>query len=180
MKIIANGIANLTDARYFAAMGVDWIGFNLGLNSPLTIEHVMAFANWVEGPKFFLDVRGRIETEIAEMLGNFQAAGLLSDARTSLQHYAGKTIGTLKNGDGVDSSTDTLIYTLEQWQQDATPGNSIVVEEVWVEISNVEEFENLKGSIEMISGIVVSGGDEQKVGIKSYDDLDELFEFVRS
>ena len=160
-------------------MGVDWIGFNMDVNSPLTIEHVMAFANWVEGPEFFLDVRGRAETEIAEMLGSFQAAGLLSNARTPLPHYAGKTIGVLKNGDGVDSLTDTLIYTHEQWQQGVTPDNSTVVEEMWVEVSNVEEFENLEGSIEMISGIVVSGGDEQKVGIKSYDDLDELFEFVR-
>jgi len=169
----------LTDARYFAAMGVDWIGFNMGIDNPLTIEHVKAFANWVEGPEFFLDVRGRAETEIAEMLGNFQVAGLLSDAGTPLTHYSGKTIGIFINGDGVDGLTDTLIYTHEQWEQHVTAANSVSAEEVWVEVHNVEDLENLKGSIEMITGIVVSGGAEQKVGMKSYDDLDELFEHVR-
>ena len=67
MKIIANRVTNLTDARYFAAMGVDWIGFDMGTDSQLSIEHVIAFSDWVEGPQFYLDVRGRSEEQIADV-----------------------------------------------------------------------------------------------------------------
>ncbi len=179
MKIIANEITNLTDARYFAAMGVDWIGFDMGLNSPLSIEHVMAFADWVEGPEFFLDVRGKSEDQIAEMLGNFQAAGLLIDEGVSLPHYAGKVIRAQEQGVSGNSPTDILICTIECWQERGQGSNLAEAEEVWVVIDNVAEHDNLKAATDMISGIVVSGGDEQKVGLKSYDDLDELIEHIR-
>jgi len=179
VKIIAIGVANLTDARYFAAMGADWIGFSMGPDSPLSIEHVMAFADWVEGPEFFLDVRGRSEDQIAEMLGNFQAAGLLSDEGVALPHYAGKMITTYAHDDTNNDPTDILIYTHRQWLERTPDVYSNVAEEEWVKACNKEEYQSLKRTTDMISGIVVSGGEEQKVGIKSYEDLDELIECIR-
>jgi phosphoribosylanthranilate isomerase len=183
VKIIANGIANLTDARYFAAMGVDWIGFDVRLDSPLSIEHVMAFADWVEGPQFFLDVRGRSDDQIAEILGSFLAEGLLTDKATSLTHYAGKIITVLEHESAgnslTDTLTDTLIYTQEQWQEGQADKQLDEAADVWIEIRNVTDYHILKGATNMISGIVLSGGNEEKVGVKSYDDLDELIDFIR-
>jgi hypothetical protein len=179
MKIIANGITSLTDARYFAAMGVDWIGFDMGLHSPLSIEHVMTFADWLEGPQFFLDVRGRSEDQIAVMLGNFQAAGLLMDEGASLPHYAGMIIAT-EYSDASDRLAHTLIYTHEEWQKEVAQHTSIEADEVWVEIGSIAEYQMLQKGMDRISGIVVSGMDEQKIGVMSYDNLDKIIEVIRA
>ncbi|NJN34709.1 MAG: hypothetical protein HC817_11125 [Saprospiraceae bacterium] len=53
LKIKANAITNLTDARYFAAKEVEWLSFNFIENAPDYIEPMRARAifEWVEGPK---------------------------------------------------------------------------------------------------------------------------------
>ncbi len=181
MKIIAIGIANLTDARYFAAMGVDWIGFSMGANRPLSVEHIIAFADWVEGPRFFLDVRGKPDVRIAEILGDFEAAGLLIDHGTTLPHYGGKVIRALEQVSTNHDTTDILIYSFDQWQASiAGANNSHNAEEVWVNVQDTAEYLDLTGASDTISGIIISGGAEQKIGVKSYDELDELIERIRS
>ena len=49
----ASSISNLTDARYFAAWHVDWLGFDLtpdGLTI-LPLPEVKEIKDWIEGPK---------------------------------------------------------------------------------------------------------------------------------
>ena len=51
-KILAGSITNLTDARYFAAWEVEWMGFNLNASEETFMPpaQVMAIKEWVEGP----------------------------------------------------------------------------------------------------------------------------------
>lgn len=53
MLIKASRITNLTDARYFAAKEVDFLGFNLeeGTEGYLDPMYMKAIREWVEGPK---------------------------------------------------------------------------------------------------------------------------------
>ena len=52
-RVKASQITNLTDARYFAAWEVEWLGFNFDKGSENYIQpQVMkAIKEWVEGPK---------------------------------------------------------------------------------------------------------------------------------
>ena len=52
IKVKAGSITNLTDARYFAAREVEWLGFPIGSGEGL-IEpaKVKAIAEWVDGVK---------------------------------------------------------------------------------------------------------------------------------
>jgi len=52
-KIMASGINNLTDARYFAAREVEWLGFRLDGSPTATISVLAAkaIAEWVDGVK---------------------------------------------------------------------------------------------------------------------------------
>lgn len=52
MIIKASGITNLTDARYFAAKGVAFMGFNLVPDTPFYLDpiYLKAIREWVEGP----------------------------------------------------------------------------------------------------------------------------------
>jgi phosphoribosylanthranilate isomerase len=52
-KVKASSITNLTDARYFAAWEVEWLGFNLEAGSEDYIEpkNMNAIKEWVDGVK---------------------------------------------------------------------------------------------------------------------------------
>jgi len=58
IKIKASSITNLTDARYFAAMLVDYLGFQLDLSHDERInsEEFHGIKAWVEGPKIVAQV----------------------------------------------------------------------------------------------------------------------------
>lgn len=63
MNIIAAGVTTLDEARYFAAMGVQWLGFNGSVLSP---EQIKAIADWVVGPNLFVEVSTVQEEQLFE------------------------------------------------------------------------------------------------------------------
>lgn len=46
----ASAVTHLTDARYFAAWEVDFLGFNLGMDG-VSAHELLAFQEWIIGPK---------------------------------------------------------------------------------------------------------------------------------
>ena len=53
-KVKAGNITNLSDARYCAGMGVDWLSFPADLVNPTTFQEI---TDWVTGPQFVLEVK---------------------------------------------------------------------------------------------------------------------------
>ena len=72
MKIIATDIANLTDARYFAAWGVDGLAYNIDPSSPnsLSSAQLKEIADWVEGPTTIIKLDG---LEVPELLNEVKS-----------------------------------------------------------------------------------------------------------
>lgn len=162
MKTAALGIRNLTDARYFAAMNVDWIGFDMSADSPLTVEHIQAFSDWVEGPKILLDVRGRTTDEIAAFLGELQADALFVDNNVQLDMYNGQ-IAKMDH-----DSADILIS--------AKPTDGTHGVEIWWLVNSSDQLRSLEHLPDCT--IAVTGGEEDKIGVKNYDELDEIFSLI--
>lgn len=52
-KVKAGNITNLSDARYCAGMGVDWLGFPIDSIDPKTFKEI---TGWVTGPHFVLEI----------------------------------------------------------------------------------------------------------------------------
>ncbi len=50
---IATGITTLDEARYFAAMGMDWLGFDA---DRMPMQEISAIADWVVGPQCFVEI----------------------------------------------------------------------------------------------------------------------------
>jgi hypothetical protein len=63
-QLIATGIRSLHEARYFAAMGVGWIGFDLSATS---IDEINAISEWVVGPLTFAEVNTVVEGQIYDL-----------------------------------------------------------------------------------------------------------------
>lgn len=62
-KVKAGNITNLSDARYCAGMGVDWLSFPVHVVNPVTFKEI---TDWVTGPEFILEVNETTTLEIIE------------------------------------------------------------------------------------------------------------------
>jgi phosphoribosylanthranilate isomerase len=69
VKIKAGKISNLTDARYFAAQPIQWIGFNLDASSgsALSFYDFLSIREWIEGPEIIAEL-GFVESHVITRL----------------------------------------------------------------------------------------------------------------
>ena len=67
-KIIAQNITNLSDARYFAAWGVEYISFNTIQDSEYHIKDaaIKEIKDWVEGPQCLIEANALEFEDVAD------------------------------------------------------------------------------------------------------------------
>ena len=206
-NIFAGGITNLTDARYFAARGAQYLSFNLDsdtANVSNNVAKMAAIKEWVEGPSFIgvfqttpiKDIQLLIERLSLNLvqLGPFipleelhrnpiniplireviieQLSDLnfLQNQMKSLSEIFdfillnfeknGLSWSSLKNHPGIDT-------LLKNWSMSS---------KIILAISHLPEETNEILSFLNPYGLYLQGGEEEKVGFKSYDDLDEILD----
>ena len=184
MKIIATDITNLTDARYFAAWGVEMMCYNIDPDTEgsLSIPQFREITEWVEGPSTGIKASGLAipitlaseELEIKNMIiGPFIDK---TDLPTSVENVY--RICTLEEGWQDD---DKLILTLSKAVdklsenevskiKSITSNKEVYLDGIFkaIDLANIESFG--------VTGIILKGGDEEKVGYKSFDELDAVLE----
>lgn len=183
-KIIANSIVNLTDARYFAGWMVDAFVFSINPNSEnyLSPQEIGTFQSWVEGPKFYLEYSEEMNEDIVKHLVDLNCQGIYIPyaSRELVGGIDAPIIFSLEENELEDflehnSGETAVLHTsklLSDYDQESIQKNS---NEVYYNIVN----QDLKsGEIEnsAFDGYMVHGSPEEKVGFKSYDELDEIFE----
>lgn len=173
-KVIAQNIINLSDARYFAAWGVDYLSFNTIPNSEFVLEmdKIKEIKDWVEGPLCLIETNALDFNEVADghILSNiYNSLPLNKEAfyRIDLEEIrkglpSGKYILKL-------DSADTL-NALNEIDAAQTQGIELFLD---ITAISLDDFEKL-GTY----GIVIQGGEEEKVGVKSYEELDDLYELL--
>jgi phosphoribosylanthranilate isomerase len=204
--IKANEIGNLTDARYFSAREVDWLGFSLDSNNEnnLPIHQIIAIREWVSGPGIVAEMGTMIEIETigqviailkpdAIQVGPFcnieslAAAGstpvireLIPDTFTQLDDY-------LYEWRAWEKHLAFFLLNLEKngfsWQQikNNEPALSRLKQlcsEYEVMLSLVFEQSELAEILSELKpyGLSFNGGTEEKVGMKSFELLDDIFD----
>jgi len=172
-KVIAQNITNLTDARYFAAWGVDYISFNTIPDSPffLTTEKLLEIKEWVEGPQFLLETNA---LEMEEIADGFILSNIYSSLPIVKESFFRITFEDIQKGlppgkyiSPIDSAG---INYLKQQASDELLGIDLYFDVSSLNIEEISQLENF--------GIVIQGGEEEKVGVKSFDDLDEIYELL--
>ncbi len=203
----ASQISNLTDARYFAAMGVNWLEFSLEQGNPNYIapNSLLAIKEWVEGPKFIghFGLHNAEEVNEAIKLFSFDAVllpnffpldGLDKLSETIvIQEFVmekGEKTAFLSSCEERISKVNYLQLNFEKngfsWSDIKNNAAPLSVQELidlqkriplFLSVDSLQEqhlesiFRTLPDSI-----ICLRGGEEEKVGYKSFDELDELFE----
>ena len=181
LKTIVTNIQNLTDARYFAAWGVDYLSFNIDESSSdyLELEKVKEIINWIEGPQIMALLS---DNHINEDLYTFYK-GVGFDGFIVQSYQKGINIPFCKNLI-IESSTivDLEAKSSVIYKTSTLPSDNKELRfynrrhDVFLDcpILTKDDVENV---IDMgFGGLVLRGGVEEKVGYKSYDDMDMILE----
>ncbi len=209
MQTIANEISNLTDARYFSAMGVEWMQYSMDSASEAAINPTVlnGIKAWVEGPKTIVDlglespetIKNLAESldidsfslpmfypiEDLEQLGGitiFQKLVISKDLKLEWTNWVKNRADFLSHlhlDFAINKFSWKNIMSGESPMDLATlinlQSNYSCFLSLWgLEASDINDLRTRLPNI----GLVLKGGEEEKVGFKSYDELDEIFEVL--
>jgi len=199
-QIKASQITNLTDARYFAAWGVEWLGFGLepGQDHVVTPTQMAAIKGWVEGPKMVGEFSG-LDVELirqsVDLLG-LDAVEVSRFANLSALQLSVPVIMNIVMEAHLESDSliellkanDTIEYFILDFEKNASINTfrkkfpvswlSGLAKQFPIFIRTDADTYSLEEITQNIKplGISLAGGEEEKVGLKSFDELDEIFE----
>ena len=206
-KVKASHITNLTDARYFAAWEVEWLGFNFDEGSEYYISPIAmkSIKEWVEGVKFVGELSfssaEQINATIADLdldiiqVGMFAEFSILEKIKNATIIKEMVISGEMNEADveaHLKKYAPVAEYFLWSFEKNDTTWEMVKNGGVPISISFFEKMcakykiiLNINLSKEVMDeilnfpnlhGLNVKGGEEEKVGVKSFDELDEIFE----
>ena len=172
-QILVRNIKHLTDARYFAAMGVDWMSMELN-NDPTSFMKWHNLKDWVEGVQLAAEIDTQDEALLAKtiidgrpdgiILTQLLREGELSDVELFFDtHYIHRNkcpVGSFEiiHFDEIDADSILGLSSLSTFlQHEWTP--------------DLLEFLLAAG---YEGGICFSGGEEDVTGMRDYEAMDQL------
>nr|MBS0038243.1 hypothetical protein [Saprospiraceae bacterium] len=201
----ASKISHLTDARYFSAKGASIMGFDLDPRSPdfISPDQLHAIADWVDGvnlagefglnpPEEILHLAQSLNLEYIQ-LPHFYESDRMGDFKGH------KIIKTIIVERGVNTSS--LAHRITDWaphcravELDFQAQGINPLAEEGIGISGLNELLDLhqcfiKAPLTLDSiahiqklnsypGITFSGSHEEKVGFKSFEDIDAILDYL--
>jgi phosphoribosylanthranilate isomerase len=196
-KIKATQIQHLTDARYFAAWYVDWLGFALNKESESYVT-----------PKQLQDMRGWLSGVAA--VGEFgfsdtgpeivEAAKTLELDAVELPHFYELSQAQIIRAEGCPIFKNIKISDWATAFAEAALWQSITeIFILYTQLQNADDYAQLAAfsakfptilhyypspqelmplleRLPHLKGLQLVGGEEERVGLKSFDQLDEIFE----
>ena len=179
LKIFAADVGNLSDARYFAAWGVDFLSFDLSPYSEEKWQKAMAMAEWIDGPKMVIPLS---MMEKMNSVGDYALLLDTADQKASFPTadvFYTSALGSLSDLAVTGYANGNLIISgnAEDLEQKRVILKNICLQmPVYLDLDMLTE--NLTDLIADLKpeGFVVRGGLEEKPGFKSFDELDALFD----
>ncbi len=178
--ILVRKIKHLTDARYFAAMGIDWMSMVLD-DDPKSFLFWHTLRDWVEGVKMAAEINSEDEMLFAKTVIDAKPDGLIltqvpdHDAQPQLPLFF-----VVDSASKIELSSEDafiLLFTAElMLSMDlilGMPKNKIFLQADW-------SFELLSSVLSKgyTGGICFMGGDEDKIGLRDFTEMDELIELL--
>jgi len=207
-KIKAAGIRSLTDARYFSAWNADWLSFAGGdVTGALQPEEISAIIEWVEGPhaviefgmdgaEAILDSATRAGVQGIQVGQFFPVSDLAAlGSFTIFQEYVIEPDLTPETLEQFLEERDDLVdYYVFDFSKNALSWSIVGSGGIYPDIPTLQKIcgsraifldmpltsGELRSMIENLHpwGLNIKGGDEEKVGFKSFADLDDIMEVL--
>ncbi len=205
MYIKASRIAHLTDARYFAARHVDAIGFDLSL--PNATSQFLALAEWVEGTLLVGDLGFGTAQNYQALIESLNLKAVQLPHFTDIATCRDIQSQVEQCFFAVSLQADDVEYRLSQINQLMRQQDMIVLEAQDHSFSDLMEdktqvnFEHIQqlcstypvlldiqftqADLSQIQaelslhGFQLQGSEEEAVGVKSFDDIDDILDDVK-
>jgi phosphoribosylanthranilate isomerase len=195
MEVLARRITNLTDARYFAAKDVAYLAFNMeaGTEGYLDPMHMQAMREWVEGPIITGEFNEGTSLEIINETVRFYNLGavIVPDSLRHAQIEAPEIIVKIMlhreqtsaieppNTENITALLLELNESSISWldMQDLLAHTSTPI---------ILQFDAAPSALPDILryvlpyGISLTGGEEEAVGVKSFDEVEEIFDLLEA
>lgn len=173
-KIIAQNITNLSDARYFAAWGVAYMSFNTipGNDFFMEEEDIREIVDWVEGPRILIENNALEFDELADghiLQSIYSSLPLSKEAffRTSIDELE----KSLPDGNYIISlENEEELIRIQNLKLKNQPNLHVYLDISNIKLSNIKQIGNF--------GLAIQGGEEEQPGVKSFDELDELYDIL--
>ena len=190
-----NAVNNLSDARYGAGMGVNLLGFCLDIDRPksLDLAKLGAIANWVAGVQIVFEFE-TFNTDIFEQARQVAVPHFVQVADIEdwdlLEKTALRIIHKIKFDPEVNTLTELVTNSPASYvllEANADVDLMEYVEELTLLSSTKKiclswgiEKENITAILDQISpwAIAIEGGEEDRPGIKSFDEMDEILALI--
>ncbi len=204
IPIKAGQITNLTDARYFAAREVNWLGFSLDTSADTLLppQQIHAIKEWIEGPKIIIEFGLQSPEEISSAIEYLQPdaiqLSMFADPAAikevvSLPIFKEVVIespdlGGLKDLLSsqstvvdcfiIDFAKNDILYT------DLSIDQRTLLKDLCSDYKLLFHWSDQPASIQQFieqiqpHGLAMVGGEEEKVGFKSFDELDDLLDLL--
>lgn len=192
MQIIARNITNLTDARYFAAKEVNFLAFNLEAGTPGYLDpmYMQAMREWVEGPA---------------ISGEFNESTSLAVLNEAIRFYQLDAVIVPPTIDAaaVEGALVIVKLRVDNATPIPVPANNTGITALLLEKADANSaWISLKDTLEAVTlpcflqfdaalaelqetgqflrayGLSLTGGEEEAVGIKSFDELEDIFDWM--
>lgn len=190
-KVKINKVSNLSDARYFAAKGVDYLGFccNKGTEMYCAPSKIKEIMDWVEGPKFVLEFDGwQSESDIQELITFLKPNALHFGAFATYEESFGlpifKDVYLENNWLNNSKNIDYIVARSEKPYKQLTSQELNILDQMvqkndcFVDLEF--ELEEIRGFVSKTNpiGIILRGSEEEKVGVKSFENIEEIFDLI--
>lgn len=182
LKIKAGNISHLTDARYFAAFGINWMGFNFKAADPnkINIETAQTIIDWIEGPQIIaefdaLDLDYIFQTCYQLQINNIQLP--IEYFTKELSDYEVLWKGNIEKFEPIESISDRcLIENIS----DVNVLKPILQKNKNTIISLTENLAQSKNILALpnLNAIEICGSNETETGLKAYDAINNLFDYL--
>ncbi len=191
--IFARRITNLTDARYYAAREASFLGFNLepGTDGFLDPVYMQAMREWVEGPAIIGEYHSPTPAEhLNEAVIFYQLDGLLIPYSDALPLIQADQIWVKMPVDSPDlaqlisnNSSYVAGWVLELPEHESSwlPYTELlqpICRQHTIVLQYDGDTQEVTSVVQHIepAGLALRGGEEEQVGVKSFDDVESIFE----
>lgn len=176
VKTLAASVSNLSDARYFASYGVDWLTFPSSKHSD-NLSAIKEIIEWCEGPKFAVELDEEDEHFASFVAGELDIQGFVVDH--DWLPTAGKKQILWYNPQEEVELDDPRWEAIVLKPKDVEGVSEEVKNKTFVDTSGLtpKEVEALIKTHPEV-GLVLYGSQEEKVGFKSFEQQDEWIELL--
>lgn len=175
--ILIRNIGSLTDARYFAAMEVDWISMPLS-EDPATFLLWHNLRSWISGIRLASELSIKDESLISKAIIDAAPEGLIMDDM-EMVHLTGGLDFFLVTDEVNATVGDEVFAQIVRYQSNMPLSHFRSPQRIFLEANwSAEMIEELKRN-NYSGGFCFNAVDEDKLGMKDFSMMDELLDCIR-